>query len=61
MSKGTCETCRWWNRDDAVSVMVAECRRNAPQPADNIIDPRWWASTRRTDWCGEHQPKGDVG
>lgn len=53
----TCGTCRWWNRADAHSVLIAECRRNAPQPADNITDPAWWASTKRDDFCGEHQPK----
>jgi hypothetical protein len=56
MTARTCETCRWWNRDETSSTLIAECRRNPPHPADSMIDPRWWAHTHRTDWCGEHTP-----
>lgn len=55
-----CERCRWWNRDEAMSVAIAECRRNAPQPADSIMDPRWWSHTRRDDWCGEFKEAPDA-
>lgn len=53
----TCETCRYWT---ATSPLIAECRRNAPQPADNMIDPRWWPHTHRHDWCGEYQAKAET-
>lgn len=49
-----CATCRWWLRNPH-TVLVGECRRMPPQPADNAADPRWWPTTRRNDWCGEHQ------
>ena len=56
----TCETCRFWNVDEAQSSVIAECRRNAPQPADNMVSPAWWAFTKREQWCGEHQPRKET-
>ena len=47
-----CDECRWWKRNPH-SALVGECRRMPPHPADNAVDPRWWPSTRRDDWCGE--------
>lgn len=47
-----CDECKWWLPSQRAKL-IGECRRNAPQPADNMQDPRWWPHTHRHDWCGE--------
>jgi len=57
---GTCNTCYWWNRSEAKSVLIAECRGGPPSFADSMVDPRAWPHTRREDWCGKWKQFSDV-
>jgi len=63
-----CVTCRfWWPTGEAAHgevlrahAILGQCRRFAP-PAQTVDLPDHgrhypsWATTKRDDWCGEHQ------
>lgn len=44
----SCETCRFWR---VFTVSSGHCRRRAPACDFS------WAETRKSDWCGEHEPQ----
>jgi hypothetical protein len=55
-TRQTCQTCRFWRRDDAESGL---CRRHAPRPARQHGDGVYFAVfplVENGDWCGEHEP-----
>ena len=66
----TCETCRFYDRDNPRSLAtggaICNCRRNAPVPyVAGTVNPQSpykieaaaaWPLVLPDDWCGEYQP-----
>lgn len=47
-----CQTCAFYKEQDS------ECRRYAPQPAENEKKAAW-PTVAATDWCGEYKEDAD--
>lgn len=47
-----CQTCAFYNDKGS------ECRRYAPQPAENEKKASW-PTVAATDWCGEYKEDAD--
>ena len=52
----TCGTCRHWKLDREASsdLSFGECR--ALPPTMRATTSGTWPGTRRSEWCGHHQP-----
>lgn len=63
-NKATCETCRFWQREDEDRGV---CKRYAPRASREVVtqhgDILWhwadWLRTLQSEWCGEHAPRKD--
>ena len=49
----TCGGCLWWVSDDGADD--GQCHRHAPRPGNCN-----WATTKRTDFCGDAEPTPDT-
>ncbi len=49
MSGERCETCRFFDKQPALS----KCRRYAPRASSYAL---YWPGVEKSDWCGEHSP-----
>ena len=48
-----CVECLWWASDQGADK--GKCHRHAPRPGNF-----GWATTKRTDFCGDAKPKPDT-
>ncbi len=55
----TCETCRFWDPNNASKAINGECHIRAPQVVTDADGGAYsmWPYTLHIGWCGEHEPK----
>lgn len=53
MMPGTCETCRFWARNETDQDGTGECRRRPPERVPFNAGLGAWPDTTNRDWCGE--------
>lgn len=61
MSEAKCGSCRWWDvRYSSYHpygpMGEGRCRKGLPS---NNGGTGQWPVTEKSDWCGEHTPKGE--
>lgn len=66
----TCETCRFWKKDEDNRPMAGHgfCHRFPPaisfqirnNDPDDVYPWGYWPSVAQDNWCGEHQEAGHV-
>ena len=60
MDRVTCGGCLWWKRDEGgQGGDKGKCHRYAPRATTGCLEAAW-ATTERTDYCGEAVPQPDT-
>ena len=54
-TKGSCETCKFWERDVVYEFELHHCLRHAPREDGGYSGS--WPKTTAAKWCGEYEPR----